>query len=255
LSLSIIHDRALQIISKITARDNRSAGLSDEHLGALLRDVEQMVGRIRILAQELDLRVIGLTSVGPQEGTSTLVSSLGLVLSRRSPIDPVVADAGTDRPSGVLLIDAQFRQPALHQLFSLDGSPGLAEFFAGYSAGWKDIVAENLAPGLSLLPAGAPENMEKFPYFDLKRWTALLGELKEQYEFVLMDMPPLLHYPESVQLGKLCDGVALVTCYGQTKREAVQAARRSLEYANIRFMGAILNRRMFYIPESLYHRL
>ena len=79
--------------------------------------------------------------------------------------------------------------------------------------------------------------------------------LKNQFEFVFLDLPPYLHSTHSKLLTRLCDGVVLVVQAGRTRWQTVAETRRLLEKANIPILGGVLNRREFSIPELFYRML
>jgi len=81
------------------------------------------------------------------------------------------------------------------------------------------------------------------------------AELRKEFDFVLIDAPPLTPYSDALAFGQLTDGFILVVEANATRREAALQVAENLRAANIRILGAVLNQRTFPIPESLYHRL
>jgi Mrp family chromosome partitioning ATPase len=82
-----------------------------------------------------------------------------------------------------------------------------------------------------------------------------IDELRGEFDYVLIDSPPLNIYADGVTLGKLADGLVLVLEANSTRREAAARVAENLRAAQVRVVGAVLNKRTFPIPESLYHRL
>jgi Mrp family chromosome partitioning ATPase len=72
---------------------------------------------------------------------------------------------------------------------------------------------------------------------------------------VLIDAPPLTRYSDAIALGQLTDGFVLVLEANSTRREAALKVSENLRAAHIQVLGAVLNKRTFPIPESLYNKL
>jgi Mrp family chromosome partitioning ATPase len=82
-----------------------------------------------------------------------------------------------------------------------------------------------------------------------------LAELRAEFEYVLIDAPPVNLYADAALLGRLTDGVVLVVQANSTHREVAKKAKESLESARLRVLGAVLNKRTFPIPEFWYRKL
>jgi Mrp family chromosome partitioning ATPase len=82
-----------------------------------------------------------------------------------------------------------------------------------------------------------------------------ISELRKEFEFVLIDAPPLNTYADGTALGQLADGVVLVLEANCTRREVASRAAENLRAAQIPILGAILNKRTYPIPEMLYRIL
>jgi Mrp family chromosome partitioning ATPase len=84
---------------------------------------------------------------------------------------------------------------------------------------------------------------------------ARVAELRKEFDYVLIDSPPLNTFSDGVTLGRLVDGAVLVLEAGLTRREAILKVSADLRAAQIKILGAVLNKRTFAIPEALYRRL
>jgi Mrp family chromosome partitioning ATPase len=76
--------------------------------------------------------------------------------------------------------------------------------------------------------------------------------MRKDFDSVIIDAPPLTRYSDAVVLGQLSDGLVLVLEAGTTRREAAFAAAKTLRSANIPILTAVLNKRTFPIPKSVY---
>ena len=84
---------------------------------------------------------------------------------------------------------------------------------------------------------------------------ARVAELRKEFDYVLMDSPPLNTYADGVAIGQLTDGLVVVLEANSTRREAAAKVTENLRAAQIKILGAVLNKRTFPIPEILYNLL
>jgi len=172
------------------------------------------------------LKTILVTSSGPSEGKSTTVANLAITM----------AQMGTK----TILIDSDLRRPVLHSIFNLQRTPGLTNYLAG-NVPWKEIVQETPIENLSLLTCGVlPPNPSEL--LGSKKMRMLLEELKEKYDMILFDSPPVIAVTDAAVLSTLLDGVVLVSSSGSTSREALQRAITLLENVKGRLIGGVLNK-------------
>ena len=227
--------------------------VSDEYLNDILRVIENM----QIVAKEKGVRVIGIAGALPNQGTSALAAIISFLTAAKG-IKHVDAssDGNTksiENRSAVLLVDAQLRHPTLHNIFKVTHKPGLIEVLSDKCS--QDGVIKNTSNSdLKLLAAGGMGG-RVLADMDPGKFKSFLDLVKTEFEFIFLDIPPLLHYAEGITLSKLCDGVILIVRAGQTRLEVVEEAKRLLKKANVNLLGAILNRREFYIPGGLYNLL
>jgi len=231
--------------------------LTDDVIG----DFQKTIENIRLEAETRSLQVIGITGAVPGQGVSTFAAVLALMMSaieqtsfgQISQQDMQAMMAGATPKPGVLLIDAHLRGASLHKKFGMAARGGLIEVLEKeipFNHGIRRISHS----GLLFMSTGennhfnlTPKHLEKLKYY--------LGVLKTKIEFVLLDIPPLLQYAEGITLSKLCDGMILVVGAGETRWEVVQEAKRVLEKANVKLIGAVLNRRKFYISNWVYKNI
>lgn len=173
---------------------------------------------------ETPLQTVLITSAAAEEGKSTTLANLAVVMAQ-----------GGRR---TVLVDCDLRRPTLHTLFEVPAAPGFSEWMAG-----KEDTSPTLAPtgidGLSLLPAGSPP-ANPADLLSSRRVEALIAHLKAQADFVLFDAPPLLVVSDAAVLAANVDGAVLVVSAGQTRRDHAQRAKEILEKIHVRIVGAIL---------------
>lgn len=153
----------------------------------------------------------------------------------------------------VCVVDANPRSPSLARFFGVTDQRNLADFVAGEYP--IQNFTQRLRPNnLWLLPCGshANDSVSLLNSDRLKTWLPLL---RDAFDYVLIDAPPLNQYAEGIGLGQLADGLVLVLEANSTRRDSTLRVTETLRAAQVQILGAVLNKRTFPIPQSLYHRL
>ena len=81
------------------------------------------------------------------------------------------------------------------------------------------------------------------------------AELRKEFDYILVDVPPLNQYADAMAIGQIMDGLVLVVEADSTRKESALKALETLRAAQIEVLGAVLNKRSFPIPEFVYRRL
>lgn len=170
-------------------------------------------------------RILLLTSSIPNEGKSMTAANLAITL------------AGSD--SRVLLVDADLRKGVLHNRFGLEAQAGLREVLAG-SQDWEALVKPTRYPNLFLLPRGGatPQSGELFIG---SAAPAFLEQAAAQYDFVVLDTPPVMAADDVTSLAPRVDAVLFVLRAEHTSARVAHAALDLLAQRRVRILGIILN--------------
>jgi capsular exopolysaccharide synthesis family protein len=171
-------------------------------------------------------KTIIVASSVPEEGKSTVALYLAATMAMGN--------------SRVLLIDADMRRGALHEFFGAASSPGLAEILNGEISPANAIVHTGLE-NLALLPAGeAKRNPGELVLSS--EWSRLLTEAKQQFDYVLVDTPPVLAADDVASLAPKVDGVLFVVRGSFTSARMARGALEVLRQRHVRMLGLIFNR-------------
>ncbi len=169
-------------------------------------------------------KMMVVTSANPSEGKTTVAVNLAIA----------IAETGQK----VLLIDGDTRKPRVHDVFEILNDGGLTGVLKGEA--WAGVVRETPIAGLSVMPAGvgvaAPSNL-----LYSKHLATMMEELKEAFDMVVIDTPPMLQIPDARMFGRMVDGVVLVVRAGQTTRDAAVAARMRLIEDGVHLIGTVMN--------------
>jgi capsular exopolysaccharide synthesis family protein len=176
---------------------------------------------------EAEARILLVSSASPGEGKSTVACNLAVTLAR--------AGART------VLVDADLRRPVQHSLFSLPNEVGLASHLSGSVEQPDALAAPTEVPGLDLIPAG-PLPAAPLPALRSEKLKTLLAALREKYEYVILDGPPVRGLADALVLAPRADAALLVLSAGESRKDEVTEAKRLLRAAGAELAGSVLNR-------------
>lgn len=183
------------------------------------------------------VKVIMVAATTHGEGGTTTASILASTLAK-------------SRNSKILLIDTNFRTPALDEVFSgQESDTGFSDLIVSDCPLDKSIYKTTIS-NLFVLPSGKPVSSPSY-LFDGEALTALLDTLRERFDFVIFDSSPLDAYSESFFLAPKVDGVVIVVEAERTKTEVVHKIHKELESAGVNILGVVLNKKKKYIPAFL----
>jgi len=188
---------------------------------------------------ERRIKTILFSSPSEGEGNSTVLLNFAITLASEG--------------EKVLLVDANLRNPALHDIFTLDKEVGLTELLTGENT-LKDVIKKTALDNLAVITSGIP-NSNPSAIFTTQSLGSSLEQMKTQADWVLFDSPPINAYNDASSLASKMDGVVMVVEAEKTRWEVVQSARQHIENGKLKILGVILNRRKFHIPDWAYKML
>ncbi|UCF85173.1 MAG: CpsD/CapB family tyrosine-protein kinase [Desulfobacteraceae bacterium] len=153
----------------------------------------------------------------------------------------------------VLLVDVNLRTPKLHEVFRIDHTHGLSDLSTN-SDTMTYLIKKISQENLSVLTCGGNYSVP-VGLFESAQFDHLLKTASEDFDYVILDAPPVPRFSECRVLCAKVDGVILVLQAGQTRKQVALKAKRTLEEAGAKVLGVVLNRRKYYIPELIYRQL
>jgi len=194
---------------------------------SLTSEMYRMIqANLKFLSSDKVLKTIVVTSAVPKEGKSTVSANLAVA----------IAQLGRK----VLLIDADMRVPSQHHLWQLTNAVGLSEVLVGQTE--FNIAVSKVMDNLDVLTAGVrPPN--PLALLDSKRMASLIENFSSQYnyDFVIIDAPPLLLAADALTLSQMSDGILLVARPGVIDSNSANAAQEMLERSNYNVLGLVVN--------------
>ncbi|GMT48184.1 MAG: tyrosine protein kinase [bacterium] len=171
-------------------------------------------------------RVFHFTSTMQGEGKTTITANLGVTLALMG--------------SRILIIDLDLRKPRIHHIFDINREPGITHLLAGKSD-FKEIIRPTATEHLYVIPAGIipPNPSELLSQQDLSDF---LDKTRKEFDYILIDSPPVLPVTDSLLLGRLADASFIVIKLGETSFPAVEQSIKQLRSVNVNVAGAIINK-------------
>lgn len=182
------------------------------------------------------LKTLVFTSAIPGEGKSTTVANLAIAMGQDD--------------KRILLIDCDMRKPVVHRRFGLLNR-GLSNCFAE-DLPLKEVIQADVFPNLDVVTSGpVPPNPAEL--LGSKKMKALLQEAAEAYDYVFLDMPPVLAVTDAVLMSSQVDGTVLVLGSGDISPDEGKQAQSVLEKVHANILGVILDKVPQHHKSSYYY--
>ncbi len=170
-------------------------------------------------------KTILVTSSMPSEGKTTTAVNTAISLAQLG--------------ASVLVIDSDLRRPSVHKVFDLTTHQGLSTCLSR-GVDVETLIQPTMVENLFVIPCGPlPPNPAEL--ISSNRMRETLEALKERYDHIIIDSPPLMNVSDSLILSTLVEGVIFVVQGGKSKRNIVQRARRELAQVNAKIFGVVIN--------------
>ena len=167
-----------------------------------------------------------ITSSGPSEGKSTTLANLAITLAQMD--------------SKVIIVDFDLRRPMIHNIFENDRNNGTSDFLTDPEIKMETIIKQSGIHNLDIITSGIiPHNPSEL--IASKRTDEMIAYLKDRYEYVLFDIPPVIAVTDAMIMAKKVDMLAMVILINNTDRTVIQRTQTMLENINIHVSGIVVN--------------
>lgn len=203
-------------------------------------EIMKLVQNVFIMPVSDGPRIVVLASSEPGNGCSWICCRTAEILA-------------THVKAPVCVVDANLRSPGLHQNFGVENHHGLSDALNA-TGSIRNFIRPLGRENLWLLSCGA----DAANSHNLIMSSAMLGrlaELRQYFEYILVDAPALSLGNEAMLLGRAADGIVLVLKANTSRRESARKAVQDLQSAGAKVLGAVLNQRTFPIPQVIYNKL
>ncbi|HBF39743.1 MAG TPA: capsular biosynthesis protein [Firmicutes bacterium] len=205
--------------------DNHQLIVHDQLKSPIAEAYRTLRTNIQFSKRDSELKAVMFTSTGPAEGKSTTAANTAIALAQSG--------------KKIIIADCDFRKPVLHHIFSKPNrgfTNALVE-----DTPLKSLIQETKVPNLHLLTSGPiPPNPSEL--LGSSRMLSLFEDLKSQYDYVILDTPPIVAVTDGCVLASRVDGVIMVIAAGMVRPEMAQHAKDLILKANGKLLGVVLNR-------------
>jgi capsular exopolysaccharide synthesis family protein len=217
----------LGIIPKVKKLDSVSkshivSSLTDRHVTENFRS---MLSYLKINDQSKNSNVFLITSSIPSEGKSFISSNLGLSFAANG--------------EKVLLLDGDLRLPNVAKSLQLENDSGVLDFISGEEA-IETYIVNDVYPNLDVLPSGG-KSKNPTAILNNSKFQSMLLKLRDNYDKIIIDSPPLAAVSDSLNIVPLVDAVIYVIKYDAVKKSVANSCIRRLWESKTPVLGAILN--------------
>ncbi|MFK4567572.1 CpsD/CapB family tyrosine-protein kinase [Enterococcus sp. UD-01] len=221
--------QATKAVSLITLAD-RTSPISEQYRTIRTNIQFAMVDR--------ELKTLVVTSSGPSEGKSTTSANLAIVF----------ANSG----KRILLVDADMRKPTVAKTFSIDNSRGISTILGNRETTLKQVIRTSGIDNLSLMTSG-PKPPNPSELLESNRMTDLIQKLKEQYDLVIFDMPPVVAVTDAQIVASKTDGTIMVVRENVSKKDSLLKAKNLLEMVDANILGVVYNGSKNIVDQGYYY--
>jgi capsular exopolysaccharide synthesis family protein len=177
------------------------------------------------LPEDQKCPIIGVTSSMRGEGKSTTAVNLSYVLAEKG--------------KRVLLIDGDLRIPSIAKKMDIASTPGLTDLLMGKGAQIVDFQSD-LLKNWYIIPAGEiPPNPSEL--LGSRRMETILGELRENFDYIIVDLPPVNIVSDALSISHLISGMIVVIREDYTEKKELERCMRQLTLSNVNVLGCVMN--------------
>ncbi|MBU3144965.1 CpsD/CapB family tyrosine-protein kinase [Clostridium sp. CF012] len=186
---------------------------------------------IQFSSLDTELKSILVTSAGSGEGKSTVMANLAITM----------AESG----KRVILIDCDLRKPSIHKKMGVTNSMGLTNVLV-QNIKKEECMVESNVENLFILTSGPiPPNPAEL--LGTKKMRDFIEDLKNEFDMVLIDAPPVLAVTDAQILSTISDGVIFVASYGEAQKNAMVDAKELIDKVGGKVIGIVFNK----VPEAV----
>ena len=169
-------------------------------------------------------KVIQFTSTLASEGKSTFVSNLAYLLGQKG--------------KKVVLIDLDLRKPKLNRVFDIPNKDGLTDYLSS-KINFDQLVRHSDKIGIDYIIVGE-KTTAIVNVLEAQKLKDLLAILKESYDYILLDTPPVIAVSDALYVSRIADGVIFVVAQGIAKKSLVKEAVTTLKTNHVNILGVVL---------------
>jgi len=209
------------------SKDSIETYILENSLSSLAESYRQIRSSLLFSTPDHPPRTLLITSMVQQEGKTSTTGNLAHILAQNE--------------KKVLIIDCDMRRPRQHSVFGITNEYGLSNYLSGNTDDNHQLIQNTQDGAISMIPSGpVPPNPAEL--LSSKKMLRILEKAQGQFDFVLLDSPPVLQVTDSLMLGQLVEGTIVVVRAGKTTYEMLESGIKKLRDSHINILGLVLNR-------------
>lgn len=170
------------------------------------------------------MKVIQFTSTLASEGKSTFVSNLAYLLAQKD--------------KKVILLDLDLRKPKMHRVFNAPNKNGLNDYLSG-KINYDQLIKHSTDFGFDYIITGE-KTTAVVNVLESDKMKKLIAQLRENYDYVLLDTPPIIAVSDALYVARNADGVIFIVAQGVAKKQLVKEAIQTLKNNEVKIIGTVL---------------
>ena len=210
-----------------TKKHDEQKYLLSEHGSFSLREAYNVLRTNVIFSIPVEgCKAIGITSSERADGKSTNIMNLAICFA--------------ETKSRVLLVDCDLRKPKIARFLDMEQSPGISNVIVGLCSIYDAIRKSKYENLDTLLSGDIPPNPTEL--LNSQKFGEIMQELSTQYDYILVDTPPVNVVADASIISKHLMGFVFVVCQGMSERNSVTSAIEQLKFVNAKILGFLLNK-------------
>lgn len=218
---------AIGMLPKLTSKEPPHEHVQQKGSSSFVEAVNSLNISLKLSDPDTKIQAIQVTSSVPEEGKTSLVLALGLVLAK----------AGHK----VIVVDGDLRRSSVETKLGIDPEgPGLTDFVIADTDDVTGFISTHEPSGMDLMRTGEGKYVSATDLFASHRMQHVIDLLKERYDYVLIDAPPVMAVADARVIGQVADKTVFVVRWNKTPKKVAKAAIDLLKKSNIPIAGIVL---------------
>ncbi|MBU1093695.1 MAG: CpsD/CapB family tyrosine-protein kinase [Firmicutes bacterium] len=196
----------------------------EQPLSYISESFQKVIINLEYVNIDGDHKVIQFTSTLASEGKSTFVSNMAYLLGQQN--------------KKVVLIDLDLRKPKMNRVFNATNRDGLTDYLSGKIT-YDQLIRHSDEVGIDYIVAGE-KTTSVVNVLESEKLKNLIAKLKEIYDYVLLDTPPIIAVSDALYIARLADGVIFIVAQNTAKKTLVKEAIETMKNNHVVILGTVL---------------
>lgn len=197
----------------------------EQPLSFTAENLQKLILNIEYANMDNDYKVIQFTSTLGSEGKTTIISNVAYLLAQKN--------------KKVIVVDLDLRKPKIHRVFQRPNEKGLNDYLLN-EVSLEDAIKKSNCKTIDFINSGRTADVITNALTSTKL-KELINNLKEKYDYVLVDSPPTLLVSDALYIAKVVDGIVYVVGYDKARKRDVKSSLREIQKGSTKIIGAVIS--------------